>query len=157
MPSICCDVQLQVLGNKLVAKDYLGSPWQGFSVSLSNEGLYLAVGGPYDYDKSIDAAMGAAWVYTRAGDGWKQTCGKLVGSDPVYNKITVNQGSSVSLSAEAPYLAVGGPGDADAVGAAWIFEVKDCKQFGNKLVGKDGQGASAFGSSVSLSADGSGR
>jgi hypothetical protein len=60
-------------GNKLVGTGAVGSPAQGYSVSISADGNTAIVGG---YNDNID---GAAWVYIRSGGVWTQQGNKLVG------------------------------------------------------------------------------
>lgn len=62
----------------------------------------------------------------------------------------------MSLSLDSMYLAVGGPGDNEGVGATWVFIRKDkcidgnpCyTQFGEKLVGNDAEGKANQGTVV---------
>jgi hypothetical protein len=95
---------------------------QGTSVALSADGNTAILGGPDD-----NGGSGAAWVFTRSGGVWTQQGGKLVGtgaSGPI-----VEQGFSVSLSADGNTAIVGGPCDGSItvnctpapLGAAWVF------------------------------------
>jgi FG-GAP repeat len=65
-------------------------------------------------------------------------------------------GTSVSLSADGTEALVGAPGDDGGIGAAWIFMLTDngAWNYGAKLTPTGETGAGAFGSSVSLSSDG---
>src|ERR1700690_71804 len=78
---------------------------------------------------------------------------KLVGTGAVGN---ANQGSSVSLSADGNTAIVGGFGDNNNTGAAWVWTRSGgiWTQQGPKLVGSGGVGQGYQGGSVSLSADG---
>src|SRR5437016_4292582 len=61
--------------------------------------------------------VGAAWVFTRSAGVWSQLGEKLVGAgavDPAYQ-------GAVSIADDSDTLAVGGSGDNNNVGAAWIF------------------------------------
>ena len=135
---------------KLVGSGYSGFSQQGWSVALSADGNTAIVGGPGD-----DSSVGAAWVFTRSGGTWTQQGSKLVGSG--YSG-TPEQGNSVALSADGNTALVGGLGDNDHVGAAWVFTFNDGvwtqKGSNPKLVGSGYSGAPEQGTSVALSADG---
>lgn len=134
-------------GDALIGTDYIGSPYQGSSVSISADGNTVAVGGLYD-----DNTIGAAWVYTRSGTIWSQQA-KLIAND--YTGFEVYQGVSCALSADGNTLAVGGYNDDSYTGATWIYTRADgtwTQQ--TKLVGTGFTGCSFQGCSVALSADG---
>jgi hypothetical protein len=136
-------------GAKLVGSDATGEAKQGSSVSLSEDGNTLAVGGPDD-----DNSKGATWIFTRSGTMWTQQGVKLVGTEA---SETERQGFSVSLSEDGNTLAVGGPDDDNSKGATWIFTRSGMTwtQQGVKLVGSGASGQQILqGSSVSLSKDG---
>jgi len=130
-------------GTKLVGSGYSGSPQQGHSVALSADGTTAIVGGY--------SGIGAAWVFTQSGGTWAQQT-KLVGSG---SSGPSEQGASVALSADGTTAIVGGDGDNNNVGAAWVFT-----QSGGtwtqqtKLVGTGYSGTPYQGRSVALSADG---
>lgn len=128
---------------KLVGTNNIGPSEQGFAVSLSSDGLTLAVGGPND-----DQNRGATWLFTNTTDGWSQVA-KLIGSGNAGGF----QGYSVSLSSDGLTLAVGGP--YDNIGAAWIFKstTGGWNQVA-KLTGTGNVGQSEQARSVSLSSDG---
>jgi hypothetical protein len=145
-PSIAPNTQQ---GNKLVGTGSVGSANQGYSVSLSADGNTAIVGGSND-----NSYQGAAWIYTRSGNTWTQQGNKLVGTG---NVGSAYQGISVSLSADGNTAIVGGYGDNNGQGAAWVYtrSGNTWTQQGNKLVGTGSVGAAAQqGVSVSLSADG---
>src|SRR5690349_492175 len=78
---------------------------------------------------------------------------KLVGTGAVKNGyIDVSQGDSVALSGDGNTAIVGGQGDNDAAGAAWVF-TRSAGVWTQqaKLVGTDTVGAPFQGASVSLS------
>lgn len=123
---------------------------QGTAVAMSGDGYLLAIGGPDDSE-----ATGATWVFERApGGAWRQVLDKLVGAGGVGEQ---RQGKCVAMAGDGATLAVGGPGDSDMSGAAWVF-VRSAgggwTQQGNKLVGTGGVGQSNQGASVALSEDG---
>ena len=138
-------------GDKLVATGSLGAATLG-AVAVSADGNTLIVGGPGD-----NGDLGAAWVFVRSGGAWTQQGGKLIGSGAVGD---ARQGCSVALSADGNTAIVGGLGDDDHLGAAWVFTRSGglWAQQGEKLVGT---GAVATwgswvsqGTAVALSADG---
>ena len=137
-------------GDKLVGSDAMGKAAQGKSVSISADGNTAIVGGYRD-----NSNAGAAWVWTRSGSVWTQQGTKLVGLGAVGTN--VYQGYSVSLSADGNMAIIGGSGDNNSTGAAWVWTRSGgvWTQQGNKLVGSGAVGSAYQGSSVSLSADGS--
>lgn len=100
-------------GEKLVGTGYIGTSYQGFSVTLSGDGNTLAIGGYPD-----NGNIGATWIFTRSGGIWSQTGSKLVGTGGIGN---VFQGISVGLSANGNILAVGAWGDNGGIGATFVF------------------------------------
>jgi Putative Ig domain/FG-GAP repeat len=134
---------------KLSAPDVSGAAQQGSAVSISSDGSTAIVGGPGDSN-----GQGAAWVFAWSGSVWTRQ-GKLVGTDV---SGAAQQGASVALSADGNTAIVGGPGDTNGRGAAWLYTRSGggvWTQQGTKLSGADVSGAAQQGSSVSLSADGS--
>jgi len=83
-------------GNKLVGTGYAGQPDQGTSVSLSGDGLTLAVGGPSDNN-----GVGAVWIFNYVNGSWVQNGAKLVANINDYN-----QGIYVSLSSNGTTMAM---------------------------------------------------
>lgn len=65
-------------GAKLVGTGAVGSPHQGYSVSISGDGNTAIVGGADD-----NAYVGAAWLFSRSGGVWTQQGAKLVGANAV--------------------------------------------------------------------------
>lgn len=132
---------------KLVGSNAIGHSQQGISVSLSNDGYHLAVGGSSD-----DSQTGAVWIFVFDGTTWFQQA-KLIGDGAIGNS---NQGISVSLSDNGNILAIGGYGDNSGVGSTWIWNRTWTQTSGvwtqqAKLIGDIGR---AQGYSVSLSNDG---
>jgi hypothetical protein len=139
-------------GPKLVGTGAVGGANQGVSVSMSADGNTAIVGG--DTDNSV---VGAAWVYTRSGGVWSQQGNKLVGTGAVGGAVGgASQGVSVALSADGNTAIVGGTGDNDGNGAAWVYTRSGgvWSQQGNKLVGTGAVGGANQGRSVALSGDG---
>jgi hypothetical protein len=136
------------LGPKLVGSDALSPARQGFSVSLSADGNTAIVGGVGD-----DNFAGAAWVYILSGGVWTQQA-KLVGTGVIGP--FAEQGHSVSLSGDGNTALVGGTGDSDSVGAAWVYiRSRGAWTQQAKLVGTGAMGPAWQGFSVSLSGDAS--
>jgi hypothetical protein len=96
---------------------------------------------------------GAAAVFTRSGGVWQNQGNKLVGSDV---SGAAHFGHSVALSSNGSTAIIGGPGDSNATGAAWIFKQTAgvWSQYGKKLVGSGAQGPANQGWSVGISGDG---
>jgi hypothetical protein len=137
-------------GSKLVGTGAGGPAIQGSSVALSADGNIAIVGGPFD-----NTVVGAAWVWTRSGAGvWSQQGNKLVGTGAVRGAY---QASSVALSADGKMAIVGGYGDNETAGAAWIWTRSGggvWSQQGAKLIGAGAVGQADQGYSVALSGDG---
>jgi hypothetical protein len=102
---------------------------------------------------SDNSQIGAAWVFTRSSGVWTQQGNKLVGSDTVGNS---QQGWSVALSPDGNTAIVGGYGDNNLIGAAWVYTRSNgvWTQQGPKLVGSGAVGQAWQGVSVALSVDG---
>ena len=85
----------------------------GYSVALSSNGEYALIGGSSDNGK-----VGAAWVFLRSGTTWTQQGPKLTAKEEAG---AGEFGASVSLSEKGEYALIGGPGDNEKAGAAWVF------------------------------------
>jgi hypothetical protein len=106
----------KIIGSDIIFNPILSRTWQGTSISLSKNGLSLAVGGPSD-----NANIGATWEFTSNGTFWIQRK-KLIGTGYVPSSTgLVQQGVSVAYDAEGKTLIVGGNQDGGFIGAAWIF------------------------------------
>jgi hypothetical protein len=134
-------------GPKLVGIGAVGDAFQGASVSLSGDGTTAIVGGPGDNN------IGAAWVFTRSAVVWSQQGPKLVRKKVIG---PAGQGRSVSVSGDGNTALVGGFGNDDGLGTAWVYtrSAGAWRQQGPDLVGTGTVGPAALGYSVSLSADG---
>jgi antibiotic biosynthesis monooxygenase (ABM) superfamily enzyme len=102
-------------GSKLVGTGSVGNAGQGHSVALSGDGNTAIVGA-----SGNSTAAGAVWVYTRSGGVWTQQGGSLaiIGA---YGGGAYEGGCSVALSADGNTAIVGGYGDNNNTGAAWVF------------------------------------
>jgi hypothetical protein len=119
----------------------------GRSVALSGDGDTALVGAPGDSEY-----VGAALVFTRAGETWSRQQGKLTGEA---ERGAARFGKSVALSGDGQTALVGGQNDDENHGAAWGF-ARAGESFapqGGKLVGAEAIEAH-FGASVALSGDG---
>lgn len=134
-------------GGKLVGTGYVGTPNQGFDISISRDGNTLVSCGYTD-----NGNIGATWVFTRTAGVWSQQGGKLVGTGYVG---TPNQGFSSSISSDGDNIVVGGNNDNSGNGAVWVFTrtAGVWTQQGGKLVGTGNTGAASQGTSVSISGD----
>jgi hypothetical protein len=128
----------------------------GYSVALSADGDTALVGGR-------DAS--GAWVFTRSGSSWEQQGPELKieeaggGSGEECGGVggQCGFGRSVALSADGDTALVGGEGDHDNRGAAWVFTRSGStwSKPGVEITGgEEERGKSRFGHSVALSADG---
>jgi hypothetical protein len=120
----------------------------GRSVALSGDGNAALIGVPGDTEY-----VGAALVFTRAGETWSRQLGKLTGAQEIGE---ARFGKSVALSGDGETALIGGQNDNGNRGAAWGF-VRSGGSFapqGGKLVAAEELGAH-FGASVALSSDGS--
>jgi hypothetical protein len=136
-------------GSKLTARDELGGAWFGQSVALSADGKTALIGGPKD-----TRYLGAAWVFTRSGSGWKQQA-KLLSAKPKAD-LEHGFGTSVALSADGSTALVGAPLYNDRAGVALLFRRSGSAwvRLGKVLTGAGERGIGGFGTTVALSADG---
>jgi hypothetical protein len=121
---------------------------QGWGVSLSADGLTLAVGAP-------GGSAGATWIFTKDEElgTWSQQGGPLQSNNATsFSK----QGTAVALSDDGLILAVGGPGNDTGTGATWVWTRTGTSWSENCfLVGTQADNKARQGQSVSLSGDGS--
>ena len=140
-------------GNKLTGRGEGENPGHfGDSVALSADGNTALIGGSDDSE-----GVGAAWVFTRAGETWTQQGEKLTGKREIgpYGKF----GSAVALSSDGNTALIGGSHDNEGAGAVWVFTRSGATwmQQGEKLTGSgeiNGRYGGEFGVSVALSGDG---
>lgn len=117
----------------------------GYSVSLSADGMIMAVASPYNNVGGTES--GSVKVYQNIGGIWQQI-GQAINGEASYDR----SGYSVSLSADGSTVAIGSPFNDNGhvriyqnVGGTW-------QQVGQDIDGEAAQDQS--GVSVSLSADG---
>jgi hypothetical protein len=94
------------------------SAYQGFSVSLSTDGLTMAVGGTTDNGGAIGTGPGAVWMYTYVAGQWVEGQ-KLTGHGTTTN--FARFGGSVSLSGDAQSLVVAAYTDISNKGSIFLF------------------------------------
>jgi hypothetical protein len=145
--------QARLLGSGTLDGSYAQGP---FATALSGDGNTAIVGAPSDNN-----GVGAVYVFTRSGTTWTQQGPKLVGTPSG----GANQGQAVALSADGNTAIVGGPGDGNDYGAAWVFTrsgstwSQPAKLVGTGAVGPcpytaDISVCPAQGTAVALSSDG---
>ncbi len=134
-------------GEKLTGTGETGEGEFGYSVALSEDGSTALIGSPED-----DTATGAVGAFARAGGVWSQQGQKLTGGEEGNSQF----GVYVALSADGNTALIGGPGDNNDAGAAWVFVRSGgvWSQQGQKLAGRGEIKEDGFGVSVALSADG---
>lgn len=135
-------------GKKLVGTGGLGTPEQGIAVALSADGLTALVGGAHD-----NTERGAGWLFARSGNAWNQIGEKLTGTGA--SGSSVQEGTSVFLSADGNTGFIGGPGDVNGRGAFWVFARAPWTQQGGKITGGDATSNAEQGNAVALTPDAS--
>jgi hypothetical protein len=145
------------MGSKLIPSDEIGGGgFGGFAhgVALSSDGNTALIGG-----KNDNGNVGAAWVFTNSGSGWTQQGSKLTGAGEIAASYGGIFGQSVAVSSDGNTAMIGGSGDNNWVGAAWVFTRSGgaWAQQGSKLTSySTGEvGSGRFGTDVALSSDGS--
>lgn len=123
-------------------------PGFGQAVALSGDGSTAMIEGNNQH---------AVWAYTRSGSTYGQPSPKLTPSDS--NASGGSFGTALALSNDGNTALIGGPGDNQGGGAAWVFTRSGTTwaQQGAKLTPSDEINSPAgggFGSSVALSTDG---
>jgi hypothetical protein len=138
----------------LVAPDGRSDEGFGSSVSLSGDGSRALVSVPND-DTPGGTRAGSVRVFARGGAAWSQEA-VLVATDGAVDDLF----GRVSLSADGSRALIGIPRDdtpagADAGSARIFVRTGTTWTHGATLLARDASAGDAFGSSVSLSADGS--
>lgn len=142
------DDQWMPIGNPIKSSEV--SAHLGMDISLSSDGLRLAVASPHSDRNFIN--NGLVNVYQLIDSNW------VVIGDTLYGQTDfARYGNSVSLSGDGNTLAIGSPGHAiDSVGKgiAQVYQLLggNWVQFGDDIIGESEYGNT--GESVSLSLDG---
>jgi hypothetical protein len=120
----------------------------GRSVALSSNGEVALVGAPGE-----SSGHGRAWVFKDSGSSWSALDTALEGAG---ESGPAHLGRSVALSGDGETALVGGPGDEDFTGAAWLFvsSASGWSELGPKLTGAGVTAGAHFGNSVALSQEG---
>lgn len=131
-------------GPKLTGAEESGTGEFGSAVALSENGDVGLIGGAGD-----SHGRGAGWVFTRTGSTWSQQGPKLIPLDAHGRALL---GFSAALSADGTLALLGGYGDAEEAGGAWLFEpvAGAWSQAEPELTGNGEVGAGNFGISVAL-------
>ncbi len=121
----------------------------GTSVALSGDGHTALVGAPADGGEA-----GSVWGFAGAGGSFTQQGKALTGGEAIG---AAAFGSSLALSFDGSRALIGGPHDNKHRGAAWAFTRSGSgwAQVGAKIEDTSAAGESRFGTSVTLSANGS--
>ncbi len=141
------------------------SDWFGSGVSLSGDGTKLAVGAEGDDDGGN--GKGAVYLYTVGGFSWGETVTQVVKLSDSHTSVSLDKsdwfGSSVSLNGDGTKLAVGADGDDSYKGAVYLYivggsswgsAVTQAVKLSNSHASVSLGNNDYFGSSVSLSGDG---
>ena len=119
----------------------------GLSVSVSADGTTAVVGA-----WGISSFTGAAYVFTKTGNGWSSSATLQATGGAVGDRF----GVSVSVSADGTTAVVGASGFSSYTGAAYVFTKLSGTWSSSTLLGTGGTVFAAnFGVSVSVSGDGS--
>jgi FG-GAP repeat len=134
-------------GGKITASGEVGHGNFGISVALSGDGNTALTGSPRD-----GKGEGATYVFTRSGETWTQRA-RFTGGEQIGHS---SFGRRVAISSDGQTALIGGFGDNDDAGAAWVFvrSGESWTQQGGKLTGPSETGAGQFGGDVALSGDG---
>lgn len=132
----------------------------GYSVSLSGDGSFLAVGA-YAYDfSSVNRDRGAVFIFKNNTSSWQEQA-KLTKTDGETNVDYLGQ--SVSMSQDGSIVLVGSPVTNNLglnTGSGYIYEKPSSgwsttSNFTAKLTSSDGSDSVSFGTPVCISSDGS--
>jgi FG-GAP repeat len=114
-------------GGKLTGAGEAGAGYFGDGVALSADGDTALIGGHED-----GGGVGAAWVFARLGSTWAQQGAKLTGGEA---SAKAEFGWSVALSADGDTALIGGVGDSEKAGAAWVFDTSPSSSGGETPAG----------------------
>jgi len=144
---------------KLTASDKTAGDYFGYSVSISGDGSTAIVGARLEDPSGVSNA-GSAYIFELVNGQWTELA-KLTASDKASND---QFGYSVSLSGDGLTAIVGAyqedPDGVSSAGSAYIFEkgsgwTSGSSNQSGKLTASDKGSGDEFGSSVSISSDGS--
>ena len=131
----------------LAPADAVGSSRFGSSLALSSDGTEALIGGDTD-----NGLKGAAWVYSVSGGTWSEEQKIATPADEVQGSSAVMFGITADLSADGTVALIGGEGDNDGTGAAWVYTRSGSTwSEQQKLTGS----SRLFGRGLALSATGS--
>ncbi len=121
----------------------------GQSLALSRDGSTALISG-YRSPYGLGRSYATAWVETRSGTTWTAEELEWIGTR------NLDRAPDVALSADGNTALVGGAEAGGRVGAAWVFTRSGSTwtRRGEELTAAGEIGSGEFGSSVSLSADG---
>ena len=136
---------------ELTASDGVDTDKFGFSVSITKDGKYIAIGAIGEDTGTGISDDGAVYVYEYDGTSWTNE-EKIIASDGQSND---KFGGSVSLSSDGKYLIVGTGTNSGRPGKAYIYYREDSQWIEKKINNTDSpQDNDNFGFSVSISEDG---
>lgn len=139
----------------LTASDATEYSYFGTSISISADGLVIAVGSPSrDSADGVKLDTGAVYLYRKRSNAATYAFDqKITASDEGEDFLF---GASVSASVDGKYVAVGAPGSGD-MGAAYVFYNTSGSAWSEqqKITSVDALSGEYFGYSLSLSADSS--
>ena len=139
---------------KLVASDTQLGDYFGYSVSISEDGMY-AIAGAYQEDGGAGdptSNAGAAYVYVRSGSSWSQQA-KLIPSNVGVN---YSFGLSVSINGDGTYAFVGASNAASVSGGGVVYVFTRSGSTWTeqiKLEASDAQSNDSFGWDVEVNSD----
>jgi len=126
---------------KLTAGD--GGSYDFFGMSVCISGETIVIGAPGD-----GASAGSAYIFRNNGTDWVKIQ-KILAAD---GETMDSFGTSVSLGGDT--IAIGAPGDAAGIGAAYVFKDDGAAWVQvKKVIATDGASPDYFGYSVSISGD----
>lgn len=104
----------ELLGTGATQGQGFSAALQGWGVAISGDGNTAMSGAPYD-----SQGVGATWAWARQSDGtWAQQGAKMVASGSVSG---VQEGFWMALSYDGNTAVVGGPGNTQVSGAAYVW------------------------------------
>ncbi|MEM7061342.1 MAG: FG-GAP repeat protein, partial [Pseudomonadota bacterium] len=137
---------------KLVPQDGAIQDFFGLSVALNHDGSLALIGAQGDDDNG--SSSGSVYVFERIEKNWSEQT-KIQAGDAAVGDLF---GSAVSLSADGKHAVITAPFDddgANGAGSAYYFELQERTWVERlKLMATDPSENTAFGQSITISADG---